>query len=145
MNGKLVNYIEKAKKKKKRPNITKLAEATMPKGRERKGSECPRKRKSSATIETHLENPSFVAPSDTIVGSSHPLPTNQPPLNNTYFSQNYYQAPPITYQPESVWQVLAHPNCNIHLLYFAKYQATSVHVLGVETSTLRQLHLHRRI
>ncbi len=54
INGKLPDYIEKVRKKKQTPNITKLAKSTMPKGRGRKGSQQPRKRKAYTSIETHI-------------------------------------------------------------------------------------------
>ena len=102
MNGKLSDYIEKVKKKKKTPNITKLAEATIPKGRGRKGSEDPRKRKRNSTVETHLENPSLIHV-QLLTGSPSPLPkTYQLPPTN-FSPNNYCQRPPYIYQPETVW------------------------------------------
>ncbi len=61
---KLPDYIEKFTKAKRTPSLTKFAEATMPKGRGKKGSQCPRKRKASTAIETRVRNPAmaFSAP-----------------------------------------------------------------------------------
>ena len=53
---KLPEFVKKAKKT---PNLTKFAEATMPKGRGRKGGSCPRKRKAPETVETRVTNPAF--------------------------------------------------------------------------------------
>ena len=64
MSKQLPEYIEKFKKSKITPNVSKFAQATMPKGRGRKGSVCPRKRKSSHAIQTRLENPSLAASTD---------------------------------------------------------------------------------
>ena len=57
--GKLSEVVAWFKKAKKAPNLTQFAEATMPKGRGRKGSLCPRKRKASVPTATVLENPSL--------------------------------------------------------------------------------------
>ena len=56
---KLPEFVEWVKKAKKTPNLTKFAEATMPKGRGRKGGSCPRKRKAPETVETRVTNPAF--------------------------------------------------------------------------------------
>ena len=86
MNGKLPDYIEKVKKKKQTPNISKFAKSTMPKGRGRKGSQQPRKRKAYTSIETHLENPALATnTSDTTHLTPPqfqlPSPVNQPQPN----------------------------------------------------------------
>ena len=49
LSGKLPVFIERIKKCNKRPSISKFAEATMPKGRGRKGGETNRKRKEPPT------------------------------------------------------------------------------------------------
>ena len=71
---KLPEFIEKFKKIKQTPNLTKFAEATMPKGRGRKGSEPPRKRKkTSSTAEVQqVQNPAFSS-SLTVEDSSRPM------------------------------------------------------------------------
>ena len=56
MSGKLPVFIERVKKRKKTPSISKFAEATMPKGRGRKGGETNRKRKEPSVIETRVQN-----------------------------------------------------------------------------------------
>lgn len=45
MSGKLFEFVEKVKKAKKQPVLSKFVEATMPKGRGRKGGEITRKHK----------------------------------------------------------------------------------------------------
>ena len=123
MNGKLSDNIEKVKKKKKTPNITKLAEATIPKGRGRKGSEDPRKRKRNSTVETHLENPSLI---------------HVQLLTKLLAQLLLYQKLINCHQPIFLLIIIAkhHPtstnrkqfgaqlNIIIHLSYFVKYQAT---------------------
>ncbi len=56
---KLSVFIESFKKAKKAPSLTKFAQATMPRGRGRQGSVCPRKRKASTATETRVLNPSL--------------------------------------------------------------------------------------
>ena len=48
------------KKAKKVLSLSQFAEATMPKGKERKGSRCPRKRKASVPTTAVLENPAYL-------------------------------------------------------------------------------------
>ena len=63
--GKLQEFIACFKKTKKSPSLTQFAEATMPRGKGRKGSKCPRKRKASVPTTAVLENPSISqCPSD---------------------------------------------------------------------------------
>ena len=59
MSGRLPEFIERVKKVKKTPMLSKFAEATMPKGRGRKGGEISRKRKTPSVIETRVQNPSI--------------------------------------------------------------------------------------
>ena len=91
MCNKLVQVVNSFKKVKKAPNLTKFAEATMPKGRGRKGGSVPRKRKRSSAIDTVVENPVTVsaalpcsAPESTstlVQGSSvAPVSPNDQPL-----------------------------------------------------------------
>ena len=60
LGGKLNNFVGKMLKAKKTPMISKFAEATMPKGRGRKGGETNRKRKASVAVDKWLPNPSFI-------------------------------------------------------------------------------------
>ena len=55
--GKLSKFISWLKRTKKTPNLTKFAQSTMPKGRGRKGSQCPRKRKLQISTENIVTNP----------------------------------------------------------------------------------------
>ena len=71
--SKLPEFVAWFRKANKCPNLSKFAEATMPKGRGKKGNENPRKRKTSAATETIIENP-FTA---TIPMSPH---ESSPPL-----------------------------------------------------------------
>lgn len=50
----LPEFIEKFKRNKKSPNLTKFADATMPKGRGRKGNVASRKRKLCTPIDTYV-------------------------------------------------------------------------------------------
>ena len=59
MSGRLSEFIERVKKVKKTPMLSKFAEATMPKGRGRKGGEVSRKRKTPSVVETRVQNPSM--------------------------------------------------------------------------------------
>ena len=74
MCGKLPEFVAWYKKSRKVPNLTKFAEATMPKGRGRKGSEGPRKRKTPVPTATRLEHPSFADSSSGHALSQH-VPT----------------------------------------------------------------------
>ena len=58
--SKLPEFIAWLKKSKKTPNLTNMAETTMPKGRGQKGTRCPRKRKSMGVMEKSFEYPSMV-------------------------------------------------------------------------------------
>ena len=59
MSGKLSEFIERVKKVKKTPMLSKFAEATMPKGRGKKGGGVSRKHKAPSMIETRVQNPSM--------------------------------------------------------------------------------------
>ena len=48
-----------SKETKKSPSLTQFAEATMPRGKGRKGSQCPRTRKASVPTTAVLQNPSI--------------------------------------------------------------------------------------
>ena len=116
---KLPEYVDKFKKSKKAPNISKFVQATMPKGRGRKGSECPRKRKSSRAIQTRLENPSLVTSTDQDVHPTEPEANNVPasphhvhsstmlpPFNNAQSPYNFsamYPQPLYSYPQRPVW------------------------------------------
>ena len=63
--GKLSEFVSWYKKNKRAPSLTKYAQATAPKGKGRKGSQCPRKRKGSVAIENTLENPAMVSAKET--------------------------------------------------------------------------------
>ena len=75
--SKLPEFVAWFKKANKCPNLSKFAEATMPKGRGKKGNENPRKRRTSAVTETRIENP-FTAASPH--ESSPPLGSETPQL-----------------------------------------------------------------
>ena len=70
LSGKLPDFVASFKKAKKAPSLSLFAEATMPKGKGRKGSQRPRKRKASVPTEAVLENPAL-----------SPCPSNDSPLN----------------------------------------------------------------
>ena len=57
--GKLQEFMACSKKTKKSPSLTQFAEATMPRGKGRKGSQCPRTRKASVPTTAVLQNPSI--------------------------------------------------------------------------------------
>lgn len=116
MNGKLSDYIEKVKKKKKTPKITKLAEATMPKGRGRKENEGPRKRKQLRPIWKIL--PLYMCNFWQIAGS--------PPLPTTCHQPIFLLIIITKHHPTSTNRKLLGAQLNriIHLSYFVKYQAT---------------------
>jgi hypothetical protein len=93
-NNKLPEYIEKLKKNKKIPNISQLANATMPKGKGRKGGQCPRKRKRNDDIETIIQNPNMMSyhssqTTHSFDDSYHPPPTTH--------SDDSHHPPPTTH------------------------------------------------
>ena len=57
--GKLPEFVARFKKTKKVLSLSQFAECTMPKGKGRKGTQCPRKRKASVPTTAVLENPSL--------------------------------------------------------------------------------------
>jgi len=61
LSSKLPKFVAWFKRTKKCPNLSKFAEATMPKGRGKKGSENPRKRKAPSETETRIVNPFTVS------------------------------------------------------------------------------------
>ena len=71
--GRLANFIAWFKKNKRAPSISRFAQATMPRGRGRKGNRLPRKRKSNVATENILEN-STVARSSSPVPPTHAMP-----------------------------------------------------------------------
>ena len=76
ISNKLHEFIEWYKRSKKTPNLSKFAEATMPKGRGNKGGACSRKRKVSVPVEHIFENPSFsrsVSQTNISLQSSNPV------------------------------------------------------------------------
>lgn len=103
--GKLPEFIACFKKTKKAPSLTQFAEATMPKGKGRKGSQCPRKHKISALTTAVLENPSisqcpsFSAPNQQVSTpvsdpSCSPSTSGLPPASMS--QTNYLQLPSVT-------------------------------------------------
>ena len=54
LNGKLLEFVAFYKKTKRVPNLTSMATSGMPKGKGRKGSEPPRKRKRKETVESRV-------------------------------------------------------------------------------------------
>ena len=106
---KLPEFIQKFKKTKQTPNITKFAEATMPKGRGRKGSEPPRKRKkTSSTPEVQrVQNPAFLS-SLTVEDSSQPAvnATSQCNVNSSNAANNVQPSsgyPSLSNAPTCCW------------------------------------------
>ena len=96
MSGKLSVFIERIKKRNKTPSISKFAEATMPKGRGRKGGETSRKRKEPSVIETRVQN-SYVE------GSQDAWPVTISQSNSIQMSPVYgpcyYNSPAPMMQP----------------------------------------------
>ena len=162
--SKLPEFVAWFRKANKCPDPSKFAEATMPKGRGKKGNENPRKRKTSAATETIIENPFTATISmslhgsspplgyDTATipmslhGSSPPLGYDNPQLHATCsvpfaMSQtNTLQWPyPYPYEPMDRCH---HPNkAMLHLLHspFVKYQEILVSVLAAGTNTPKNL------
>ena len=61
--GKLSEFVSWFKKIKRAPSLTKYAQPTAPKGKGHKGTQGPRKRKSSVGVENTLSNPTMVSAS----------------------------------------------------------------------------------
>lgn len=91
-NKKLDQFIQSYKGIKKNPNLTKLVTTDMPKGRGRKGSKGPLKRKSSLPIENRLElnEPALESPTTTTTATTFGMevhvspsiaPVYQPSIN----------------------------------------------------------------
>ena len=110
--GVLTQLIANFKKAKKFPNLSKLAEATLPKGSGRKGGEKPRSRKACVQVESRVENPSL--------GTSARLP---------YSSQASSWAPSLQQDP------------SVAMEGFSSLE-TLVYVQVVETSISRLLNRH---
>ena len=106
--GKLPEFVACFMKTKKAPSLTRFAEVTMPKERGQKGSQCPRKHKTSVPTATVLENPSMAqCPQDSAfnqqvstpvsVNVHPPSPLSTPGLPATSPSQIYnFQLPSVT-------------------------------------------------
>ena len=59
LSGQLPEFVAYYKRNKRIPSLTKMAVATMPKGRGRKGGEQPQKRRRVVQTETRVENPTM--------------------------------------------------------------------------------------
>lgn len=99
--GKLSEFVTWFKKIKRAPSLTKYAQATAPKGKGRKGTQGPRKRKSSVAVESTLSNPTMVSASLIEKDS----PTLQVPVEQTHDVPQAFQASQISnIQPPSITQ-----------------------------------------
>ena len=110
--GKLPEFISWYKKLKHTPNVSKFAEATMPKGRGQKGTRSPHTRKSSVAVEQVLKNPSMPSnksvcnPHVSMILSNHPTSQTDSPavsqVNNLHLpviEQTVFPSPAIYHQP----------------------------------------------
>lgn len=111
---KLSEFVDWYKKSKKIPNLTKFAEATMPKGRGRKGCVASRKRKSSIPVQETFENPSF---SDTHSSNVKELPlVGSSDVYSAHISMQTY-SPTVTqnqYRPCGLSQNMFSPSYPVH-------------------------------
>ena len=96
LSGKLPVFIERIKKRNKTPNISKFAEATMPKERGRKDGETNRKRKEPSVIETRVQS-SYIEDSQ----DAWPVTISQSNSiqMSTVYGSCYYNSPPPMMQP----------------------------------------------
>lgn len=106
--SKLPQLVKALKQSKKQPNVTSFAEATMPKGRGRKGSVAPRRKSKPdhTPVETMVESPALTRPcqqtqSPPVTHQSQVQPYNSWPSPSTYFppfSPPTWQYPSYCYQ-----------------------------------------------
>ena len=92
----------------------------MPKGRGRKGSQQPRKRKAYTSIETHLENPALASNTSDTTDTTHltppqfqlPSPLHQPQPNYP-LSPYCHSTQPHAYPTEQFWHTTPFTLCKI--------------------------------
>ena len=107
-NQNLPKQIKALKQAKKNPKITSFAEATMPKGRGRKGNVAPRRKSKSdsATVEMTIENPALseqysqIQQQQSPAGPSNASPQVQGQLHS-YASPSYSASPQVQGQVQS--------------------------------------------
>ncbi len=120
INGKLSEFVAFVQKKKKRPNITKLTTASMPKGRGRKGGVPPRKRKAPVHGEPTRLPMSTRSSGDIGQSMSSTSPPSQesagialsPMEYNTHVNASGMSTVTThnTYSPGSLWQAYGCPS-----------------------------------
>ena len=108
--GVLTQLIANFKKAKKFPNLSKLAEATLPKGSGRKGGEKPRSRKACVQVESRVENPSLGTsarlPSSSQASSWAPSLQQDPSVAMEGFSSPGLPTYPTSWPPPPQPQIL---------------------------------------
>ena len=96
MSGKLPVFVERIKKHNKTPSISNFAEATMPKGRGKKGGETSQKHKEPSVIETRVQNSYIEGSQDAwLVTISQSNSIQMSPM----YGPCYYNSPATMMQP----------------------------------------------
>ena len=109
--GKLQEFVTCCKKTMKAPNLTRFADATMPRGRGRKGTVCPRKRKQSLPVERVVENPNMAEGfNDAAFDSNMSIPVS----SNVSSPPSSLHTPAVASQQLSNIQMPSTFNCQQH-------------------------------
>ena len=98
--GKLNEFITCFERAKKIPNLTKFAEATMPKGRGKKGCQKPRNRKANVEVETRASNPTYAETLTHSQVSTQVSPTPMPQMAPEPASPMPQQGTPVPPMPQ---------------------------------------------